>query len=399
MKNRREFRLVLTSCVLSCFAAVVVTTALFIRMFGGVELIADVAKYASVAGIINERYIGKADFQAVSDAGYRAMISELEDRWSYYMSADEYASYRLYTGNSYAGIGVTISTDDTSGGQRIESVNADSPAERADLRMGQVIIVVDNEDTRGMTAADVRALIGAKLGAELMLTVIDLDGEVLDVEVNCEVIYTSPVTHSMLENDIGYIRIKNFEAGCSDAFEAAVNELLDLDVRGIVIDVRMNPGGRVTELLGILDLLLPEGDIFVKVDNQGQETVDRSGSSCVELPIAVLADKNSYSAAEFFAAALSEYGRALVIGERTTGKGRAQGTYALGDGSAVHISNSVYLTPINRVDLSEIGGLAPDIEVIPDDESRLKFQAGRLEPQDDAQLQAAIDSLPSIRYS
>jgi carboxyl-terminal processing protease len=142
----------------------------------------------------------------------------------------------------------------------------------------------------------------------------------------------------------------------------------------------------------MLDYLLPEGEIFVSVSKDGTEKVETSDASCVEMPMAVLVNQNSYSAAEFFAAALREYDWATVVGQQTTGKGRSQITKRLSDGSALHISTKKYMTP-SRVDLSEVGGITPDIEIEISDEDFTSLYYDQLSHEDDEQLQAAVNAV------
>ena len=159
--------------------------------------------------------------------------------------------------------------------------------------------------------------------------------------------------------------------------------------------MRNNHGGLLSELLKALDHLLPEGDMFVSVNEQGEETVKKSDADCVEIPMTVLVNENSYSAAEFFAAALSEYDLSSLVGTHTTGKARSQVNIVLRDGSAVHISTNSYLTP-KRVDLSEKGGLAPDISVSLSKEEEAKLVSGLLEHDKDPQLIAALDEIKAL---
>ena len=166
----------------------------------------------------------------------------------------------------------------------------------------------------------------------------------------------------MINGNVGYIRIANFESGAAQSSISAIESLLTAGAEYFVFDVRTNPGGLLSELTTLLDYLLPGVDIFVSVDKSGEETVVTSNNVCLDMDMCVLVNADSYSAAEFFAAALQEYGWATIVGEHTTGKGRSQQTFELSDGSALHLSTAKYLTP-KRVDLSEQGGVAPDIEV------------------------------------
>ena len=195
----------------------------------------------------------------------------------------------------------------------------------------------------------------------------------------------------LLDDAIGYIKIENFESGSAEAFIEATDALMDQGATKLIFDVRGNPGGQLTELLDMLDYLLPEGDMFISVDQAGEETVYKSDADCIDLPMSVLIDADSYSAAEFFAAALQEYHLATTVGEATTGKGRSQITLEYSDGTALHISSKRYLTP-NRIDLSEQGGLIPDVAVELDEQEKELFYSDALDYENDPQLQAAIST-------
>jgi carboxyl-terminal processing protease len=350
------------------------------QAFGGKENYTLAKKYLEVKKAIDDYYVGTSDDQTLSDASSAAMVKALGDQWSYYMNPEEYEAYQLYSANQYAGIGVSIQEDKETGGFAIISVTPDSPAEVAGVTTGEIILAVDGDSVKGMSVSDVRALIRAHLDESVTITLQD-GNDTRDVAIDCTIIYTKPVTYELKDDGVGYIRIQNFESGAGDAAIAAVDDLLQQGATSLVFDVRSNPGGLLSELIKILDYLLPEGDIFVSVNEAGEETVTRSDNVCIQVPMAVLVNADSYSAAEFFAAALQDYQWATIVGENTTGKGRSQITVALSDGSAVHISNNKYLTP-NRVDLSEQGGITPDI-VVPMTDSG------------DAQLEAAISAVLS----
>ena len=202
-----------------------------------------------------------------------------------------------------------------------------------------------------------------------------------------------PVTFELLaDGTTGYVAITNFREGAAQNAIDAVEELMSQGAERLIFDVRDDPGGQLTELIELLDYLLPEGDIFIRSDKYGNETIEVSDADCVDLPMAVLVNADSYSAAEFFAAALREFDWAIIVGEATTGKSRSQVTIRLNDGSAVHISTYRYLTP-NRVDLYEAGGLTPDLEIGLSEEEYTTYVTGWLEPDDDPQVQAAAEAL------
>ena len=362
MEKKYKLSTLIVACAVCLLIGALILLGAVLIMAGGWDNLAYAGKYAAVAGIIEDRYIGDSDPEDMCDAAVSAMIASTGDRWSYYMTAEEYENYKEYVANAYTGVGITILQDEETGGLEIVSVNDGSPAEAAGLVSGDVLIAVDGEELTGMTTSEVKSIIQSKNGNEMHFTVIHADGSRSEIPVTSGEIKVKAVTYEMLDGNIGYIRIVNFEVGSAEGTIDAVEELTEQGAKSLIFDVRSNPGGRVSELTELLDYLLPEGDIFVSVNKVGEETVTKSDSSCVELPMAVLINADSYSAAELFAATLSEYGWAVTVGEATTGKGRSQITISLADGSAVHISTNAYLTP-DRVDLSAVGGIVPDYEV------------------------------------
>ncbi len=389
----------LFAAIIACVLCIAITAGvmclIFFGKFGGVSNFKLAQKLAEVKDVIDENYIGESGDQDIIDAASAAMVTATGDQWSYYMTPEEYVAYQMYSANEYAGIGVTIQAESTGGGYRIVAVTADSPAEKAGLTAGDIILSVDDEDVSGMSLVEVQQLIRSKVDKTIAFTIRGTDGQSRNVSVDCTVIHTNPVTFELMDNNIGYIRITNFESGSGDGAVKAIDQLLSDGASSLIFDVRGNPGGKLTELITLLDHVLPEGDIFVSVDKSGKETVTTSDNLCVKVPMCVLVNGSTYSAAEFFAAALQEYDWATIVGEQTSGKGRSQTTIALSDGSAVHISSAKYLTP-QRTDLSETGGLVPDIvrsqvmETVTDPDTGETIEQ---ESETDAQLEAAIAAL------
>jgi carboxyl-terminal processing protease len=195
----------------------------------------------------------------------------------------------------------------------------------------------------------------------------------------------------MLDGNIGLIRITNFDNRCADETFAAIDALLAEGAAALIFDVRNNPGGYKTELCEILDRLLPEGPLFRSEYYDGSTQVDESDPEFLDIPMAVLVNRESYSAAEFFAAALAEYEAAIVVGEKTVGKGYFQQTYRLADGSAVGLSVGRYTTP-KGVSLADVG-IIPDVEVAVEEELFAQIYYGNVPADEDPQIQAAIEAL------
>lgn len=372
----------LTHLIIACLAVAIVTAILTyvaaIGGFGSKQYLDDARRYIEIEKIIDDNYIGDADYNELYNAAAAAMVKSIGDKWSYFMNAEEYEAYKLSSSNEYSGIGVSVKVN-SSGEFEVFSVEESSPAANAGIAVGDIITAIDGENVSDKTLEDVSLLIRSKVNKDFPMT-LESGGDTKTVTVACEIIYKNPISSRLLDGNIGYIKISNFEAGSSENTKKAIEQLLQTGATSFIFDVRNNPGGLLTELVDLLDYILPEGDLFISVDKSGKETVQTSDKVSLKNKMIVLVNGNSYSAAEFFAAALQEYNWATVVGEQTTGKARSQITLELSDGSAVHISTHKYLTP-NRVDLAEAGGVTPDIAVAQDDEKT------------DKQLETAINAL------
>ena len=346
-------------------------------------------KAAEVSAYLDRFFIDDYDEDALADAA-AAMVEATGDRWSYYLTAEEKSSYDEQMQNAYVGIGVTITLQEQDGGMRVEQVTAGGPAEEAGMQVGDIITEVEGESTLTLGMAGTRAKVRGEEGTSVALTILR-GGERLTLTVERRSIETAVATYEMLDDQIGYVKIANFDTRCFDETSAAIDALLDDGTQALIFDVRNNGGGYKDELVKILDRLLPEGILFQSEDYSGTKQTDRSDAACIELPMAVLVNQDSYSAAEFFAAALQEYGWATVVGTKTCGKGNFQTAFTLSDGSMLNLSIGKYFTPNGR-SLTDIG-VTPDEPVELSDEDAAKLLYGQLAHADDAQLQAAIRAI------
>ena len=222
------------------------------------------------------------------------------------------------------------------------------------------------------------------------LTLIRAEEE-LKLSVERKRINSVVATGQLLSDGIGLITIANFDERCAQETIAVIQDLRSQGAEALIFDVRYNPGGYKREMVALLDYLLPEGDLFRTVDYRGREQVDTSDASCLEMPMAVIMNLYSYSAAEFFAAALNEYDAAVTVGEKTYGKGYFQNTFEFRDGSAVTLSIGKYYTP-KGVSLAGVG-LTPEVEVALTEEEAALLLSGLLPVEEDPQIQAAINAL------
>lgn len=347
-------------------------------------------KLDRLENLIQERYIGEADGEAMEDAAAAAMVKATGDRWSYYIPASQYEAHKEQSENAYVGIGITIQQAEDGSGFLIVMVNQNGPAQEAGIQVNDLLIAVEDQDVREMTADQVRELIRGEAGTKVSLTVMR-QGEHQTLAVERRRIESAVATGQMLADGIGLVKISNFDERCASESIAAIQKLQQEGAKKIIFDVRNNPGGYAEELVKLLDYLLPEGDLFRSVSYDGTEKVDTSDADCLDMPMAVLINGSSYSAAEFFAAALQEYQAATIVGEPTVGKGVYQTTISLGDGSAVALSTGKYFTPKGN-SLTDVG-VIPDVRVDVDEETAEKIYYGTLGYADDLQIQAAIQVL------
>lgn len=367
-------------------------------LLGGVIALAAVWQLQGTEGrtltaayrLIQEKFVGEHDAQKTLDAALEGMVESLGDRWSYYLDPQETQQVKQQRSNAYVGIGITVGTEPADGLQ-ILRVTAGAPAEEAGLVSGEIIRGVDGMSITEENCQEALDAIQGEEGTVVTLEVEGTDGVRRTVEVTRAQIHGITAAWTMLDGQVGLVTIQSFYAGTADLVKQGVNELVDQGAQALVFDVRNNPGGYVSELTEILDFLLPEGDIFIERTVDGEEIVYTSDAACVDLPMAVLVNADSYSAAEFLAAQLRESAGAVVAGEQTSGKGYSQVLFDLPNGSSIGLSTARYYTGGG---VSLIGtGLNPDPAVSLSQEDQEKLLAGTLAPQEDAQLQAALQAL------
>lgn len=351
---------------------------------------ADASKLDQLAAVIDEFFIEEPDMTALEDAAASAMVTATGDRWSYYISAADYASYVEQSQNAYVGIGITITANEEPAGFAVVEVTPGSPAEEAGLQVHDVLVEVEGQNCAELGQDGTRNLVRGEEGTTVEL-VVNRDGQELAFTVERRQVQVPVATAAVLDSGYGLITIANFEARCADETIAAIDALMAQGVEGIIFDVRFNPGGYKSELVELLDYILPEGPLFRSETYDGKTEVDNSDADHIEIPMAVLVNGDSYSAAEFFAAALQEYDYALVVGQQTCGKGYFQNTIRLSDGSAVALSTGKYYTP-NGVSLAGVG-ITPDLPVEVDEDIYAAIYYGEVDPEEDPQIQAAISAL------
>lgn len=346
-------------------------------------------KVSLIEELIGEYYLNDADSTDLENGIYKGLLEGLGDPYSVYYTAEEYKSLQESVSGTYSGIGVTV-TQDTGGTISIVKPFEDAPGFKAGLRAGDILYAVDDEKVEGKDISTVVAKIKGNAGTTVKISVIrDDSSEVLDFTVERQDIEIPTVEHSMMENGVGYIYIASFDEVTVEQFESALKDLADQDMKSLVVDLRDNPGGSLSAVVDILDLILPEGLIVYTEDKDGNRAEEKSdGEHQLDVPLSVLVNENSASASEIFAGAVKDYGIGKIVGKTTFGKGVVQSILPLSDGSAVKLTISNYFTPkgnnINGV------GVTPDYDVdIPEEAYADKV----IDTDEDTQLQKAIEVL------
>ena len=312
---------------------------------------------------VRDNYFGKIDETELNDGILKGYVAGLDDKYSRYLSADEYIDEKNDNAGELIGLGLTLSEDE-SGYIRIDSIIADSPAIESGIQNGDIIISVDGVDVieTGFNEA-VEAMNGSE-GTSITLTV-RRNGVDTDYTFTRRSIELVTVTGELIDGSIGYIKIDGFKQNTPDQFINTLQHLTSNGAKALIFDLRDNPGGLVESVEECLDSLLPEGVIAIAEYKDGHsETIVYSDSSELDMPMTVIVNKNTASAAELFAASLRDFGKAELVGEKTYGKGVMQITTEMENGGAVVLTVAEYRTTVSEC-YDKIG-LNPDYTVVDD---------------------------------
>ena len=359
---------------------VIIVVVCFAVFMGGFALLLGRDGIALVEGWLLARYIfvdEKADVSEAADQALSGLVSGLGDRWSYYLDEESYQQTVTRRANNYVGVGITV-TYEREEGLLVQAVTAGGPAEAAGVAPGDIVIAVDGVSIAGEARYDATPLIQGEEGTTVELTLLGVDGTERTVACARATLRSPSAARTMLEGNIGYVQLSNFYSGSADSFREEVDALISEGAEALVIDVRNNPGGYTSELKKMLDYLLPEGPVFTEKSRWGRAKVYESDANCIDLPMVVLVNRDTYSAAELLAAQIRESIGAPIVGEVTSGKGYYQITYMLPNGGGMGLSSGTYCTGSGHSLIGE--GIIPDVELA-------------LSETEDNQLQAAVDLL------
>lgn len=344
-------------------------------------------KLGQIVDLLDERFVGDYDAEALGDMAAYGMMSTLDDRYSMYLPADEVAEHEANKFGETFGVGIQFVWDEERQAAHIFQVLEGSSALEQGVQPGDWLIAAGGVTAKENGYAEMIDAIRGEEGTEVEVTIQRDGAEPFTVTLERQRMAQLMAKGEMLGDGIGLIRIYNFHQGAADQFRQEYEALQAQGMEKLIVDVRHDSGGLVTEMCTIADRFLPECDIMIMRSKDGWESRKKSDAAQDEIPMAVLVDEQSYSAAEFFAALMQEYDRAVTVGAQTTGKERAQNTYLLADGSAIVLSDQQYLTPLEHA-LGETG-MTPDILTPLSENTNFYF----MERGEDLQLQAAIEAL------
>lgn len=342
------------------------------------------------ATLMNEYYQPLDEDELVLGA-IRGMMSAVGDPYTFYYTADEMTAANEEFGGVYHGVGMLVQlTDD--GAIEVARVYEDSPAEAAGVRMGDRIVAVDGVEVSGESAQTLNEAIDRIQGEDGTTVVLSVqrDGEILDLEVMRAEVSISYVEYQIINGDIGYINISQFSGNDVEGFQEAMSALQAAEVSGVIIDIRNNPGGLLTDVVEIADALLPEGLIAYVEDGHGNRTEYTSDADYWDVPLVVMVNGMSASASELLSAAIQDYDRGTIVGTTTYGKGIVQTLITFAeDGAGMQLTTASYYSPSGR-SIHE-NGVEPDVTVELSEDCDLTVPSPNLE--NDNQLAAALEAL------
>lgn len=337
--------------------------------------------------LVDSYYMGEKDGEALQEGLYKGYIDGLGDPYSVYYDEEETKDMQESTSGEYSGIGAVLSQNRDTGMITVLQVYPDSPAEKAGIKDGDILYKVNGKEVTGIDLSTVVSHIRGEEGTTVEISVLrGEDSEEIAVTAVREKIEAVTVTCEMKENEIGYIRVTEFDSVTTEQYQSALEELEKQGMQGLVVDLRSNPGGNLDTVVDMLDLMLPEGTVVSMEDKSGKETVYSSDEEHqFTKPLAVLMNGYSASASEIYAGAIQDYEAGEIVGTKSYGKGVVQSIFDLKDGTSVKLTIAEYFLPSGRSINGE--GVTPDVEVA--------YEADEENPDYDNQLEKAIEVVKS----
>jgi carboxyl-terminal processing protease len=353
-----------------------------------------VRKFIQVKELLEQGFYQEVDTDTLLEGAVAGMADSLQDPYTVYFTKEQMQLFNEKSKGSYVGIGVVV-TMGQDGLLTVVEPFENSPADKVGIKKGDKIIEVDGEDVTGERDSDlIVSMIKGEENTKVKITVYrPSENSPIEFEITRQRMKTINITSEVLPGNIGYIMLKMFDEEAGQDFNRLLDELLGKRVRGLIIDVRDNPGGSYAAVVKIVDRIVPEGLIVYTEDRNGKRQEERSKPDELDIPVVVLTNGNSASASEILAGALKDHKKATIIGTKTFGKGLVQGAYTLEDGSGIKVTISRYFTPSGQCIHGM--GIEPDITVeLPDDYRDIPVS--QVPREEDTQLEKAIQVINKI---
>ncbi len=345
------------------FALVITGVLVYVqRSLGGLGIEGfSLAKLEYIRGLVNNYFYEDIDKKKLGEGIYKGFMEGLDDPYSVYYTKSEYEDLMIDTTGNYAGIGAVLSKNVDTGAVTIANVYEDSPAEKAGLKTGDVIVSADGHRADNQELDTFVHYVRGDEGTKVVIEY-ERDGKSDVAEVTRAKVSVPSVSYKMLQDGIGYVNITEFSSNTKEQYDNAMKDLQSQGMQAVVFDLRFNGGGLVDSVTEILDEILPEGTTVYMKDKNGKRTDYTSDAEhYLDMPITVLTSKNTASAAEIFAGAIRDFEYGTLIGTTTYGKGIVQTTIPLSDGSAIKVTMASYYTP--KGECIHKKGIQPDIEL------------------------------------
>ena len=384
MKNKKSF---ISGIGVGALGAIILALGIFLipNVFAKETLATDKLQY--IRNLLETHYVGDIEEQQLEEGLYKGFVAAIGDPYTNYFTKEEFAQFREKTSGTYAGIGIMMQVDQTDKLITAIQVFENSPAEKAGLLPKDKIVEAEGVALSIDNFDEAPKIIKGEAGTVVNIKVFrPSENKMMDIAITRENVIYPTVDHRMLEDDIGYLHIKQFDEVTYDQFMKALGEIQDKNAKGIIIDVRDNLGGLLNIVADISDELLDEGMIVYTKDKNEKVQTLKSKAGKIDIPITLLINENSASASEILAGALKDHNRAKLVGTTTYGKGVVQTILPIPDGSGIKVTTSKYYTP-NDISIDGVG-VDPDYKVELPIELLLK---PKLEDFEDLQLQKAIE--------
>ncbi len=340
-------------------------------------------KLELLEGLVDKYYLKDADQEALKDGTYKGYINGLGDPYSVYYTKEETEALYESTTGEYSGIGAVLQKNNETGAVTIIQVYENSPAEKAGLKAEDIIYKVGDVEVTGMDLNEVVTYIKGERGTDVDISVYR-GQEDLTMTATRDKIEVQTVSHEMIDDTVGYIRVTEFDSVTYDQYAEALKDLESQGMEGLVVDLRSNPGGNLLTVVNMLDLMLPEGTVVYTETKDGErEDYTSDEARQFKKPLAVLVNGNSASASEIYAGAIQDFGTGKIVGTTSFGKGIVQQIFDLDDGTSVKLTISEYFTPNGRNIHGK--GITPDVEV--------EYEADEKNPEADNQLDKAVETV------